>query len=75
MGLYLLLWLKGLWLSFTFRRVVQGRLLSGHFGIQLEEFFHALSIIFEAATDVDVFEHFVVAIACRDWVWSSEVKH
>jgi hypothetical protein len=70
-GFVLLLWLKGLWLSFTCIRLVRRRLVGGHSGIQLEEFFEAFSlreraangVVFEAATDVDAFEHFVVAIA------------
>jgi hypothetical protein len=52
-GFVLLLWLRGLWLSFTFIRLFRGRLVGGHFGIQLEEFFEAFGVVFEAATDVD----------------------
>jgi hypothetical protein len=45
-------------------------LLGGHFGIQLEEFFEAFSlreraangVVFEAATNVDAFEDFVIEI-------------
>jgi hypothetical protein len=58
-GFVLLLWRKGLWLGFSFSRVFRGRRLGGHFSVQLEEFFEAFGVVFEAATDVDEFENFV----------------
>jgi hypothetical protein len=51
-----------LWLDFTVGRLFRGCLLGGHFGIQLEEFFEAFGVVFEAATDVDAFKHFVVKV-------------
>jgi hypothetical protein len=40
-GFVLLLWLKGLWLSFSFRRIFRSCGLGDHFGMDLEEFFEA----------------------------------
>src|SRR3546814_1712324 len=38
------------------------RLCAGHFGVEFEQFFEALGVVFEAAADVDAFEDLVVAI-------------
>jgi hypothetical protein len=50
-----------LWMDFTVGRLFRGCWLAGHFGIKLEEFFESFSVVFEAATDVDALEDFVVA--------------
>src|SRR6266496_4122931 len=34
----------------------------GHFGVEIEELFQALGIVFEAATDINALQHFVVAL-------------
>jgi hypothetical protein len=47
--------------GFACGRFFRGRLLGVHFGIKLEDFFEAFGVVFEAATDVDAFEDFVVA--------------
>jgi hypothetical protein len=64
-GFVLLLWRKGLGLRFSFIRIF--RLLGGHFGVLLKQFFEAcgatpVSILSEAATDLDAFEDFIVTI-------------
>src|SRR3546814_14344483 len=38
------------------------RLCAGHFGVEFEQFFEALGVVFEAAADVDASEDLVVAI-------------
>jgi hypothetical protein len=42
-----------------------GRLLTGHLGIEREEFFEAIAVVFAVAIDVDEIAHLVVAIASR----------
>src|SRR3546814_19496000 len=38
------------------------RVCAGHFGVEFEQFFEALGVVFEVAADVDAFEDLVVEI-------------
>jgi hypothetical protein len=52
--------------------------LTGHFSIKLKQLFQPLGVVFEAATDVDAFEHFIISIVCftqifRHFIGSIEI--
>ena len=48
--------------AFTCGRLFRRPLLAGHLCIQFKQFFQSFGVVFEAATDVDAFENFVVEI-------------